>query len=458
LIDNTYCDYSVEELENIVRPRIYMEYFPKFIPKGENYPKELRQIKKGEGDLVKKFISKDTSRPYDEGELSQEVSSSDTKSSETIFLKDGPSKIGPSEEYYFAKNRSLIDQFMVCLSDRQTPYKKSTQKPTIRKSKFSCSDMFISEDASSFNDTEVSYRQEHFDYLVNRKVDANMAKYIASLFIRDPLVNIKEYDCKNEDKENFYEFLNIQSNNFKSTMLKLPIDDGWRVELRSIEIQVTPYENYCIIIFVTLLVEWFRLIYREKLAEKKTNIGFYVPMSLVEKNFARAGISRHSNDDFSRPHRIYNGESFEEAKMSDEYFKLLKMLECGEKTKEEIFHTEEYKEYGVKAPKDNMKFFFKQNQSELVEEMTIEEIFVPICIKLKSQHPQYYSEIEYIEKKATSELVSTLYFFFSNSDRYIKPIDPQFYSPNSMKPNLFRLKEADLYFYLKRQERESEEK
>ncbi|KRH92338.1 Gamma-glutamylcysteine synthetase, partial [Pseudoloma neurophilia] len=124
LIDNTYCDYSVEEYQdNVQPPRRKEEYLPKFIPKGENYLKELRQIKKGQGDLVKKFISKDTSRPYDEGELSHEVSSSDTESSETIFLKDGPSKTGPSEEYYFAKNRSLIDQFMVCLSDRQTPYK-----------------------------------------------------------------------------------------------------------------------------------------------------------------------------------------------------------------------------------------------------------------------------------------------------------------------------------------------
>ncbi|KRH92708.1 Gamma-glutamylcysteine synthetase, partial [Pseudoloma neurophilia] len=452
LIDNTYCDYSVEELENIVRPRIYMEYFPKFIPKGENYLKELRQIKKGQGDLVKKFISKDTSCPYDEGELSQEVSSSDTKSSETIFLKDGgPSKIGPSEEYYFAKNRSLIDQFMVCLSDRQTPYKKSTQKPTIRKSKFSCSDMFISEYASQFNDTEVSFKQEHLNYLVNQKVDVTMAKYIASLFIRDPLVNIKEYECENEDEESIYKFLNIQSNNFKSTMLKLPIDDGWRVELRSIEIQVTPYENYCIIIFVTLLVEWVRSIYQEKLAEKKTNIGFYIPMSLVEKNFARAGISRHSSDDFSRPHCIYNGESFEEARMSDEYFKLLKMLECGEKTKEEIFHTEEYKKYGVKAPKDNMKFFFKQNESESVEEMTIEEIIVPICTELKSQHPEYHSEIEYIEKKAKSELVPSLHFFFSNRRRHVKSPGSEYDTQNSKKTNLVRLKECDSYFYLKRE-------
>ncbi|KRH92204.1 Gamma-glutamylcysteine synthetase, partial [Pseudoloma neurophilia] len=236
LIDNTYCDYSIEGPQYNVYPPDDMWRFPKFIPKGENYLKELRQIKKGQGDLVKKFISKNTSCPYDEGELSHEVSSAETN----------PFKRGPSEKYYFTKNQDLIDQFMVCFSDRQTSYKKSTQKPTIRKSKFSCSDMFISEDASQFNDTEVSYRQEHFDYLVNQKVDVTMAKYIASLFIRDPLVNIKEYMSSNdnEDTENFYEFLNIQSNNFKSTMLKLPIDDGWRVELRSIEIQVTPYENY----------------------------------------------------------------------------------------------------------------------------------------------------------------------------------------------------------------------
>ncbi|KRH93120.1 hypothetical protein M153_147300033 [Pseudoloma neurophilia] len=179
-------------------------------------------------------------------------------------------------------------------------------------------------------------------------------------------------------------------------------------------------------------------------------------MSLVEKNFARAGISRHSVDDFS--YWYFCNMTHTEARMSDEYFKLLKMLECGEKTKEEIFHTEEYKKYGVKAPKDNMKFFYKQIESELVEEMTIEEIIVPICTKLKSQHPQYYSEIEYIEKKATSELVSALYFFLSNSRRHAKPIGPLFDSPNSKKTNLVRLKEADSYFYLKRQEGESKEK
>ncbi|KRH94961.1 Gamma-glutamylcysteine synthetase [Pseudoloma neurophilia] len=446
LIDNTYCDFSVEGPQYNVYPPYYVDHLPKFIPKGENYLKELRQIKKGEGDLVKKTISKDTSYPYAEEEVSSEVSTAETN----------PFKRGPSEKYYFTKNQDLIDQFMVCFSDRRTSYKKSTQKPTIRKSKFSCSDMFISEDASQFNDTEVSYKQEHFDYLVNQKVDTTMAKYIASLFIRDPLVNIKEYISKNKDTENFYEFLNIQSNNFKSTMLKLPIDDGWRVELRSIEIQVTPYENYCIIIFVTLLVEWFRSIYQEKLAGNGTNIGFYLPMSLVEKNFARAGVSRHSDGDFSYPYYSYNIDgSYKEARMSDEYFKLLKMLECGEKTKEEIFQTEEYKKYGVKAPKDHMKFFFKQNESELVEEMTIEDIMVPICIELKAKHPEYHSEIEYIEKKAKGELTPSLHFFYFNTERpHIKPIRSEYDSPNSKKPNLVRLKEADSYFYLKRPEKE----
>ncbi|KRH94672.1 Gamma-glutamylcysteine synthetase [Pseudoloma neurophilia] len=218
--------------------------------------------------------------------------------------------------------------------------------------------MFISEDASQFNDKEVSYKQEYFDFLINQKVDATMAKYIASIFIHDPLINIEEYMSSNEDTENFYEFLNIQSNNFKSAMLKLPIDDGWRVELRSIEIQITPHENCCIIIFVTLLVEWFRSIYKEKLAGIKANNGFYLPMSLVEKNFARAaGISRHSgrHDDllpWSDHSKVNRNEIA--------FFNLLKMLECGEMSKEKVAQTQEYEEYGAITPsEDYVKFFFQ---------------------------------------------------------------------------------------------------
>ncbi|KRH94765.1 putative glutamate--cysteine ligase catalytic subunit [Pseudoloma neurophilia] len=124
--------------------------------------------------------------------------------------------------------------------------------------------MFISEERSQFNDTEVSFSQEHSVYLLNQKVDVVMAKYIAYLFIRGPFVNIEKLRSKGDNTENFYKFLNIQSNNFKNTTLKKTIDDGLRVELQSIEIQVTFYENNCIIIFVILLVEWFRSIYQEK--------------------------------------------------------------------------------------------------------------------------------------------------------------------------------------------------
>lgn len=54
---------------------------------------------------------------------------------------------------------------------------------------------------------------------------------------------------------------------------------GWRVEFRTMEIQLTPDENAAFSLFMHLLV---RVLYREN------RINLYLPITKVKENFARA--------------------------------------------------------------------------------------------------------------------------------------------------------------------------
>lgn len=73
----------------------------------------------------------------------------------------------------------------------------------------------------------------------------------------------------------------INSTNWNSVRFKIPIDDsvGWRVEFRTMEIQLTSDENaaYNILVFIMVLM-----------MHHITNLNFYIPISLVDENFHRA--------------------------------------------------------------------------------------------------------------------------------------------------------------------------
>lgn len=288
-----------------------------------------------------------------------------------------------------------------------------------------------------------------------------MAKYVASMFIRDPLVDIKQYLNKESESDEFYELLHVQSQNMKNVILKVPVDDGWRVELKCLEVQLTTYENYCVITFVTLLVEWFRSLHQEKndrqkdgnLTENPGTLGsdFYIPISLVEKNFARACVSSFSLLDYA-PFRTADPNRAEKDESAQALSKLLQMVEKGEITREQITETEEHKQYGIELPKDRMKFFFKLNNK--IEEMTIDEIMVPICEILAKKYPKYEKEIEYIEKKAKGELISLVDFIRYESYNFMNVEDPE--NESSSKYIFERLRRIYSYFYLKRKQEDSE--
>lgn len=109
-------------------------------------------------------------------------------------------------------------------------------------------------------------------------LDENLAHHVAHLFIRDPLV-VFEGKIDLVDDESMEHFENLQSTNWQTCRWKPPpprlhVDDphiGWRTEFRSMEVQLTDFENAAYVVFVMLIT---RVLLSFDLA-------FYIPLSKV---------------------------------------------------------------------------------------------------------------------------------------------------------------------------------
>ena len=112
------------------------------------------------------------------------------------------------------------------------------------------------------------------NFLQNKTgVDEHLAKHYAHLFIRDPLVIFTEL-LNVDDQQSSDHFENIQSTNWQTMRFKPPppqVDMGWRVEFRSMEIQLTDKANAAFAIFVVLLTRTIL----------KYDLNFYIPLSKV---------------------------------------------------------------------------------------------------------------------------------------------------------------------------------
>lgn len=123
--------------------------------------------------------------------------------------------------------------------------------------------------------------------LLDRGLDANLAHHLAHLFTRDPLV-IFEGEIEVDDSATTDHFENIQSTNWQTVRWKPPpirksIDDphiGWRTEFRSMEVQLTDFENAAFTVFTALVT---RVIL-------SFDLSLYIPLSKVDENMRRAHI------------------------------------------------------------------------------------------------------------------------------------------------------------------------
>jgi glutamate--cysteine ligase catalytic subunit len=140
-----------------------------------------------------------------------------------------------------------------------------------------------------YDDSNFPVNEEMMDFARQKakemeiEIDEKMIRHLGFLFARDALVIYKD-KVNLDNNTTTAHFENIQSTNWNSMRLKLPPSHdstiGWRVEFRSMEIQLTDDENAAFSILVQIFVrmlyeDWFKL-------------NLYIPMSLNEINFRRA--------------------------------------------------------------------------------------------------------------------------------------------------------------------------
>lgn len=161
----------------------------------------------------------------------------------------------------------------------------------IRKSRYESIDMYLGDYDSEtktfgkfkpeYNDLDVEINDKAYKQLKDGSLDDLLAEHFAHLFIRDSLVLFLEI-VGSESRENDEDhFQNIQSTNWQTLRFK-PAEKqngpGWRVEFRSMEIQLTDFENAAYSVFIILVAK--------SILKYKPN--YYIPVSLIDSNMKTA--------------------------------------------------------------------------------------------------------------------------------------------------------------------------
>ena len=173
----------------------------------------------------------------------------------------------------------------------ETPLKRDRWR--IHKSRYASNSTYISQDSRlrpEYMDPDLVVDEKIKQKLKDGGMDELLATHFAHLFIRDPLVVFSE-DLKKLDVEGSDHFENLQSTNWQHMRFKPPpphADIGWRVEFRSMEIQMTDFENAAFSIFIVLLTRMI-LSY---------DLNLYIPIPRTTENMETA----HSRDAALRSH------------------------------------------------------------------------------------------------------------------------------------------------------------
>uniref|UniRef100_A0A914XYW3 Glutamate--cysteine ligase n=1 Tax=Panagrolaimus superbus TaxID=310955 RepID=A0A914XYW3_9BILA len=126
------------------------------------------------------------------------------------------------------------------------------------------------------------FEEKHYQKLICAGIEVPIAQHIANMFIRDPLLVLKD-QIEQDDESCTDHFDYLQISVWNSMRFKPPPPDndsniGWRVEFRPTEIQLTDFENSAFSIFVVLLT---RVII-------SYNLIFVTNVSKINQNMTRA--------------------------------------------------------------------------------------------------------------------------------------------------------------------------
>ncbi|CAO1636736.1 unnamed protein product [Parajaminaea phylloscopi] len=160
---------------------------------------------------------------------------------------------------------------------------KHGSRMRMSKSRYDSVDSYLSLESANrpeYNDNPFEIDEGVRARLEEAGMDSLLASHFAHLFIRDPLVIFSEM-VDQDDDASMDHFENIQSTNWQTMRFKPPPPGGkigWRVEVRSMEVQVTDFENAAFSVFIVLLTR----------AILSFRLNFYLPISKVDVNMGRA--------------------------------------------------------------------------------------------------------------------------------------------------------------------------
>ena len=142
--------------------------------------------------------------------------------------------------------------------------------------------------SAALNDVPAPYDQKAYERLLEQGIDSMLARHVAHLFSRDPLVVFRGRVSEIDDGESTEHFENLQSTNWQTVRWKPPpasskrlggdADIGWRVEFRSMEVQLTDFENAAFTVFIVLVSRV--ILYFD--------LNLYQPLPKVDENMKRA--------------------------------------------------------------------------------------------------------------------------------------------------------------------------
>jgi glutamate--cysteine ligase catalytic subunit len=155
----------------------------------------------------------------------------------------------------------------------------------LSKSRYDSISCYIHPYSESFNDIPCEVDDSFVKMLLERGTDGALARHIAHLFVRDPLVVFEGAVEEANDNESTEHFDSINSTNWQTVRWKPPplqeTDKphiGWRTEFRSMEVQLTDFENAAFSAFM-VLISRVLLVF---------DLDFLAPLSKVDENMRRA--------------------------------------------------------------------------------------------------------------------------------------------------------------------------
>ena len=222
-----------------------------------------------------------------------------------VLTSSAPIHRGKLSDY---DNRWIIISKSV--DDRTEEERDPNSDKYVYKSRYSPVYSYIGKVNKYFNNyPKFPINQEYYNQFIEAGISENLATHFCNLLVRDPLV-IFDKKINITDDNDMSHFENINSSNWNSLRFKLPRpadkEYSYKIEIRTCDLQLTPFENTSIIHFI---VNLYNIILKQ-------NCNFIIPITKVDENYENA----YCNDAINTKKFWWRINSFDDINHNEDNF------------------------------------------------------------------------------------------------------------------------------------------